>query len=208
MDSMSDITFNNGNAINLRRLLLIRLTPLGGVLFAGLAILSVATTIEPLVGLAATLFLAPLWAYLRAEVPQIPAQISQWFLVLTLAVWLARGLARRRLRFPFPFGRQARKAEGTPVLLPLLLFGHSDGRSILAFEHRSSRSRPFPCTRRQGCRKTLIRPARHRSMLSRRMLVGRNSSALRAVRRRTEFVREPPRPPDPRDAALHSRPLR
>jgi len=92
-------------------LLLIRLTPLGGVLFVGLAVGGVATVIEPLVGLAAALFLGPLWAYLRAEVPQVPAQIAQVFVALALAAWLARGLARRDLRIP-----------RSPMLLPLLFF--------------------------------------------------------------------------------------
>jgi len=67
--------------------------------------------IEPLAGLAAALFLGPLKAYLSAEVPQVPAQIGQIFVALTLAVWLARGLARRDLRIPHP-----------PLLLPLLAF--------------------------------------------------------------------------------------
>jgi uncharacterized membrane protein len=49
-------------------LLLIRLSPLEGALFAVLAVFGVATVIEPLAGLAAVLFLGPLWAYLRAEV--------------------------------------------------------------------------------------------------------------------------------------------
>ncbi len=98
-------------------LLLIQLTPLGGLLFVGLAALSVATAIEPLVGLAAALFLGPLWAYLRAEIPQVPAQISQFFVALTLAVWLARGLARREIRLPNPLDNRT----GSP-LLPLLLF--------------------------------------------------------------------------------------
>ncbi|MCK4473115.1 MAG: hypothetical protein KAW49_15140, partial [Anaerolineae bacterium] len=92
-------------------LLLIRLTPLGGLLFVVLAAGGVATLIEPLAGLAAALFLGPLWAYLRAEVPQVPAQIAQFFVVLTLAVWLARGLARRDLHIPRP-----------PLLLPLGIF--------------------------------------------------------------------------------------
>jgi putative inorganic carbon (HCO3(-)) transporter len=91
--------------------LLARLTLLGGVLFAGLAVFSVATLVEPLVGLVAALFLGPLWAYLRAEVPQVPAQIGQLFVVLLLAAWLARGLARRELRIPYP-----------PLLLPLAAF--------------------------------------------------------------------------------------
>jgi putative inorganic carbon (HCO3(-)) transporter len=79
-------------------LLLIKLTPLGGALFVLLAVGSVATAVEPMVGLAVMLFLGSLWAYLRAEVPQVPAQIAHVFFALTMAVWLARGLARRDLR--------------------------------------------------------------------------------------------------------------
>jgi O-antigen ligase len=95
-------------------LLLIRLTPLGGALFVLLAVGGVATAVEPLVGLIIMLFLAPLWAYLRAEVPQVPAQISQVFFVLTLAVWLARGLARRDLRLG--------EHKASPIQIPLLVF--------------------------------------------------------------------------------------
>ena len=116
-------------------LLLIRLTPLGGLLFVVLAVGGVATLIEPLAGLAAALFLGPLWAYLRAEVPQVPAQIAQVFVVLTLAVWLARGLVRRNLRFPHLLGEGEHEGnhkgnhegnhkggnhKGLPLLLPLL----------------------------------------------------------------------------------------
>jgi O-antigen ligase len=82
----------------LAALLLVKLTPLGGALFALLAVGGVAAVIEPLAGLVIMLFLAPLWVYLRAEVPQVPAQIAQVFFVLTMASWLARGLARRDLR--------------------------------------------------------------------------------------------------------------
>ncbi len=92
-------------------LLVARLTPPGAALFAGLAVIGAATLIEPLAGLAAALFLGPLWAYLRAEMPQIPAQIAHVFVALTLAVWLARGLVRRNLRIPHP-----------PLLLPLGTF--------------------------------------------------------------------------------------
>jgi putative inorganic carbon (HCO3(-)) transporter len=104
-------------------LLLVRLTPLGGVLFVGLAVVGVATVVEPLVGLSAALFLGPLWAYLRAEVPQVPAQIAQPFVALALAVWLAQGLARREL---YPFGgrgqARGRQAQGLSLLVPLLIF--------------------------------------------------------------------------------------
>ncbi len=92
-------------------LLLARLTPLEGTLFVLLTVGGAATVSEPLVGLGLTLFLAPLWAYLRAEVPQVPAQIAQVFVALTLASWLARMLARREVRRP-----------PSPLLLPLLVF--------------------------------------------------------------------------------------
>jgi putative inorganic carbon (HCO3(-)) transporter len=69
-------------------LLLIQLTPLGGVLFVVLVVGGVATGIEPLAGLVAALFLGPLWAYLRAEVPQVPAQIAQVFVgAALLSLW-------------------------------------------------------------------------------------------------------------------------
>jgi putative inorganic carbon (HCO3(-)) transporter len=92
-------------------LLLVRLAPASGVLFVALTAVVVATLGEPLVGLAAALFLGLLRAYLHTEVPQVPAQVAHVFLALTLAVWLARGLARRRLLLPHP-----------PLLLPLCLF--------------------------------------------------------------------------------------
>lgn len=92
-------------------LLLSRLSLLGSVLFAGLSILGGATLLEPLAGVGALLFLGPLWAYLRAEVPQVPAQIAQLFFALTVAVWLARGLVHRDLRLP-----------PSPLLLPFAIF--------------------------------------------------------------------------------------
>lgn len=100
-------------------LLLIKLTPLGGVLFVLLAVGGVATAIEPLAGLVLMLFLAPLWAYLRAEVPQVPAQISQVFFALTLAAWLARGLARRDLRLG---EHKVGEHKASPLQTPLFMF--------------------------------------------------------------------------------------
>jgi len=91
--------------------LIARLPLLEGALFVGLAVAGVATLIEPLAGLAAALFLGLLRAYLQTEVPQIPAQIGQLFFALALAVWLARGLQRRRLCIP-----------RSPLLPPLALF--------------------------------------------------------------------------------------
>jgi O-antigen ligase len=95
-------------------LLLTKLTPLGGALFALLAVGGVATVVEPLAGLVIMLFLAPLWAYLRAEIPQVPAQISQVFFALTLAAWLARGLVRRDLRLG--------ERKASPLQIPLFIF--------------------------------------------------------------------------------------
>ena len=92
-------------------LLLVRVTPLGGGLLVALAVLSVATLVEPLIGLGAALFLSLLWAYLRAEVPQVPAQVGQFFVALTLASWLARGLARREFHIYRP-----------PIAGPLVIF--------------------------------------------------------------------------------------
>jgi len=105
------ITFSGLALALVAGLLLIWLTPLGGVLFVGLAVVGVATLVEPLVGLSAALFLGPLWAYLRTWMPQVPAQIAHVFVALTLAVWLARGLARRNLRI-----------LRSPLLLPLGVF--------------------------------------------------------------------------------------
>lgn len=92
-------------------LLLIRLSPLQGLVTMGAAAVFVTTLIEPVVGLSTALFLGPLKAYLAAELPQIPAQVAHGFVALTLAAWLARGLARRILRIPC-----------SPLLVPLLTF--------------------------------------------------------------------------------------
>jgi O-antigen ligase len=78
---------------------------------AVLAIIGVATLLEPLAGLVGALFLGLMRAYLQAEVPQIPAQIGHVFVFLSVAVWLARGMARRELRIP-----------RVPLWLPLLGF--------------------------------------------------------------------------------------
>jgi O-antigen ligase len=99
-------------------LLLIRLTPLGGALFVMLAVGGLATVVEPLAGLLIMLFLAPLWAYLRAELVQVPAQISQVFFVLTLGIWVARGMVYRNVGLQV--GRWGRKT--TSLLLALVIF--------------------------------------------------------------------------------------
>lgn len=91
--------------------LLIWLPPSYAFLCIGLAAIVIGTLIEPLVGLAAALFLGPFRAYLSALVPSIPAQIGHVFIVLALGSWLARSLWRRDVRI-IP----------SPLLLVLLTF--------------------------------------------------------------------------------------
>ncbi len=92
-------------------LLIARATTWDAILLTALTVVGGATFIEPLVGVGAFLFLGPLWAYLRAEVPEVPPQVAQAFVALTLAAWLARGLARRDIRLP-----------RSPIALPLAIF--------------------------------------------------------------------------------------
>ena len=70
------------------------------LVLAVLAIIGVATLLEPLAGLVGALFLGLMRAYLQAEIPLIPAQIGHVFVFLAAAVWLARGMARRDVRIP------------------------------------------------------------------------------------------------------------
>lgn len=92
-------------------LLLISLPLTTALILAVLAALALATLIEPLLGIAAGLFLGLLRAYLQTEVPQIPAQVGHLFIALAAAAWLGRGWLCRDLRLP-----------RSPLLLPLLGF--------------------------------------------------------------------------------------
>jgi putative inorganic carbon (HCO3(-)) transporter len=92
-------------------LLLGQLSLLNCLLLTTLAFTLVASVWEPLVGVGAALFLGPLWAWLRMELPQIPAVIGQTVFLLTAGIWVVRGLLRRDLYIPLP-----------PLLLPLLGF--------------------------------------------------------------------------------------
>jgi len=92
-------------------LLLARLSWLNALLVTGIALVALGSVVEPLVGVAAALFLGPLWAWLRAELPIVPPLIGQYVFLLTVAIWLARGLIRRRIALP-----------AFPLLLPLLGF--------------------------------------------------------------------------------------
>jgi putative inorganic carbon (HCO3(-)) transporter len=87
------------------------LSLLNACLLAFFSLVGIGTLVEPLVGLLATLFLGILWAWLRAELPEIPALIAMPVLALTLAAWLLRGVAQREIRLPTP-----------PLFFPLALF--------------------------------------------------------------------------------------
>jgi putative inorganic carbon (HCO3(-)) transporter len=92
-------------------LLLVRLPLWDGLLLTVLAFILVGSVWEPLVGIGAALFLGPLQAWLRIELPQIPSLIGQIVFLLAVGVWIARGLLRRDLHIPLPL-----------LLLPLLGF--------------------------------------------------------------------------------------
>lgn len=91
--------------------LLTRLSLWEGLLLTALAFILVGSLWEPLVGVGAVLFLGPLQAWLRMELPEVPALIGQIVFVLTAAIWIGRGLLRRDVHIPLP-----------PLLLPLLGF--------------------------------------------------------------------------------------
>jgi O-antigen ligase len=82
------------------------------VLVGGTSIVLV-TLIEPLAGLALTLIAAPLAAYTNFMTGAMfsPLDTGQAPLLLTLAAWLLRGLARREIRLPV-----------VPLLWPLVIF--------------------------------------------------------------------------------------
>jgi O-antigen ligase len=101
-------------------LALARLSLLNASLLIFFSLVGITTLVEPLVGLLVTLFLGVLWAWLRAEVPAIPALIAMPVLALTLAAWLMRGAARREIHLPTPF-----------LLFPLLLFIAAAAFSLL-----------------------------------------------------------------------------
>lgn len=92
-------------------LLLARLPLLQGGLLTVVAAVALGSFLEPLVGVGAALFFGPMWAWLRAEVPEIPPLLGQYLFVLAVAGWGARGLLYRNLRLPLP-----------PFSLPLLGF--------------------------------------------------------------------------------------
>jgi putative inorganic carbon (hco3(-)) transporter len=92
-------------------LTLARLSLLNACLLVFFSLVGLGALIEPLVGLLASLFLGVLWAWLRAELPAVPPLIAMPVLALTLAAWLMRGAARRKIRLHTP-----------PSFFPLALF--------------------------------------------------------------------------------------
>jgi O-antigen ligase len=92
-------------------LVLARLPLIESSIILLLAILIPATLIEPLVGLAVTLFFATFKPLTDYFVPQLPLDIGQLALIVTLGSWLLRALRRRQLIFP-----------RTRIIVPLLIF--------------------------------------------------------------------------------------
>lgn len=81
-----------------------------GILVGGTAVF-LLTLIQPLVGLGLMLLLAPWGAYEARALTGSPLDSGQLIFFFTLAVWLARGLSRRRIMLPH-----------TPLAVPLFLF--------------------------------------------------------------------------------------
>jgi putative inorganic carbon (HCO3(-)) transporter len=83
-------------------LALARLGLLNAFLLVLFSLVGVAALIEPLAGLLTALFLGLLWAWLRSEVPAVPALIALPVLALTIGAWLMRGAARWDIRLATP----------------------------------------------------------------------------------------------------------
>lgn len=66
---------------------------------------------DPIIGLAAALFLGPLWAWLMLQSSGIPAQIGQYALMLFLFFTLVNRVLRRKAEITFP-----------PLFLPVMIF--------------------------------------------------------------------------------------
>jgi len=92
-------------------LVLSRVSLLNALLLTVLAFAAVGGFVEPLIAVSVALFLGPMWAWLRAALPQIPPLIGQYVFFIAIAAWIARGLLRHDFRIPFP-----------PLLWPLLMF--------------------------------------------------------------------------------------
>jgi O-antigen ligase len=86
-------------------LVVARFSLLNSILFVTLTLTALGSLfLEPLIGIVVALFLGPLWAWLRAEFPQVPPLIGQYVFLMTIATWLARSLIRRELHMPWPPG--------------------------------------------------------------------------------------------------------
>ncbi len=92
-------------------LIIARFSLLNSLLILTLTVTVIGGLLEPLIGVGIALAVGPMWAWLRAELPQVPQLIGQYIFLLTVAAWLTRGILRRSIRIPAP-----------PLLLPLLGF--------------------------------------------------------------------------------------
>ena len=90
-------------AAALAGVLLARLPLAWAVGLTGGAAVFLLVVIQPAIGLALALLAAPLGAWESAAFGPSPLDSGQFFLLLTVAVWLGRGLSRRRLMIPHTF---------------------------------------------------------------------------------------------------------
>ncbi len=82
-------------------------------------ILITLTTIDPLVGLGVALVLGPTKPLTDYFVPELPLDLGQLALIVTLASWLAHAVRRRRPGIPY-----------SPLTLPVLIFIGAAGLSL------------------------------------------------------------------------------
>ena len=101
-------------------LALARLPALTALIGLTVAILLVLTLVEPLVGLGVTLIFATFKPLTDYFVPQLPLDIGQIALIVTLGSWLLRALRRREIQIP-----------PSPITIPLLVWIGAACLSIL-----------------------------------------------------------------------------
>lgn len=101
-------------------LVLAKLPLLWAALGLLIAILLVLTLIDPLVGLGVALVLGPTKPVTDLYVPQLPLDIGQIALVISLCAWLLHIVRRHHTQIP-----------RSPLLVPLLLFTGAAGLSLL-----------------------------------------------------------------------------
>ncbi len=114
------------------------------LLWAGIGLLAAIviglTLIDPLAGLCAALVLGPTKPLTDAYVPQLPLDLGQIALLVTLGAWLLHAVRKRAIRVPT-----------SPFTLPLLAFIGAASLSLLnALSLGSGRERSLAAAHRCG----------------------------------------------------------